>query len=68
MFGTYDPADVTILLKNITGLVQPQGTKEREEKIQSGVHYSEMLPIEYKPSDKYMLAYEDALTLSLIHI
>lgn len=62
MFGTYDPADVTILLKNITGLVQPQGTKEREEKIQSGVHYSEMLPIEYKPSDKYMLAYEDALT------
>lgn len=61
MFGTYKQDDVTVLLKDITGLVQPLGTKEREAKIQSGVHYSEMLPLEYEPSPKYMAIYELAL-------
>ena len=42
MFSTYQSQDVTILLKDITGLVTPLGTWEREEKIQSGVHYSEI--------------------------
>lgn len=61
MFGTYKQDDVTVLLKDITGLVQPLGTKEREAKIQSGVHYSEMLPLEYEPSPEYMAIYELAL-------
>ncbi len=61
MFGTYKEQDVTILLKDITGLVVPLGTKERERYIQSGVHYSEMLPIEYAPSDAYLAAYQNAL-------
>ena len=61
MFGTYKPEDVTILLKDITGLVEPLGTREREARIQSGVHYSEMLPIEYVPSPAYLAAYRDAL-------
>ncbi|MCM1132847.1 MAG: cysteine protease StiP family protein [Ruminococcus flavefaciens] len=61
MFGTYKPDDVTILLKDITGLVEPLGTKEREAKIQSGVHYSEMLPLEYEPSPEYMAIYNLAL-------
>ena len=61
MFGTYKPRDVEILLKDITGLVEPLPTKEREKRIQSGVHYSEMLPIEYEPSPAYLAAYEDAL-------
>ena len=46
MFSTYQSQDVTILLKDITGLVTPLGTREREARIQSGVHYSEMLPLE----------------------
>lgn len=54
MFSTYRPEDVTILLKDITGMVSPLGTEERERAIQSGVHYSEMLPIEYVPSRAYM--------------
>ena len=29
MFGTYQSCDVTILLKDITGLVEPMGTRER---------------------------------------
>lgn len=61
MFGTYRPQDVKILLKDITGLVKPLGTAEREKLIQSGRHYSEMLPIEYEPSEKYLKAYFDAL-------
>ena len=61
MFSTYQNQDVTILLKDITGLVTPLGTREREEKIQRGVHYSEMLPLEYEPSPAYLAAYHDAL-------
>ncbi len=61
MRSTYKEDDVKILLKDITGQVVPMATKEREALIQSGVHYSEMLPLEYKPSEKYMSAYENAL-------
>ena len=61
MFSTYDPADVTLLLKDITGLVEPQPASVRERLIQSGVHYCEMLPLEYTPSDLYMKTYRRAL-------
>lgn len=61
MFGTYKPEDVTILLKDITGLVMPLSTVERERLIQSGVHYSEMLPLEYEPTPEYLSVYEQAL-------
>lgn len=61
MFSTYKPDDVIILLKDITGLVEPLRTKEREAKIQSGVHYSEMLPLEYEPTAEYMAIYQLAL-------
>lgn len=63
MLSTYLPEDVTILLKDITGLVKPLGTREREEFIQKGTHYSEMLPIEYEPSAEYMEIYNKALEL-----
>lgn len=61
MFGTYKESDVKILLKDITGMVEPLGTREREARIQSGTHYSEMLPIEYVPSTAYLATYRDAL-------
>ncbi len=61
MRSSYRADDVKILLKDITGMVAPQPTDERERLIQSGRHYSEMLPIEYKPSEKYMEAYRQAL-------
>lgn len=62
MKSTYLDSDVTLLLKDITGLVTPLPTKERERKIQSGTHYCEMLPLEYKPSKPYMDAYFFALS------
>ncbi len=61
MKSSYKKEDVCLLLKDITGLVEPLPTEEREKQIQSGRHYSEMLPLEYVPSAGYMEAYEEAL-------
>ena len=61
MRSSYSEKDVILLLKDITGLVEPQPTEEREKLIQSGKHYSEMLPIEYVPTKKYMEVYYEAL-------
>lgn len=63
MFSTYKKEDVTILLKDVTGLVTPLGTKEREARIQSGIHYSMMLPLEYKPTETYMNTFREAVRL-----
>ena len=50
MRSTFRPEDVELLLKDITGLVEPLPSNIRERHIQNGVHYCEMLPLEYKPS------------------
>lgn len=63
MRSSYTEDDVILLLKDITGLVEPQPTEIREKLIQSGKHYCEMLPIEYEPSEKYMQAYEEAMKM-----
>ena len=57
MRSSYKEEDVILLLKDITGLVEPQPTAVRERLIQAGTHYSEMLPIEYVPTQKYMEVY-----------
>ena len=61
MRSSYNTNDVELLLKDITGVVKPQPTEEREKLIQQGKHYSEMLPIEYVPTEKYMEIYEESL-------
>lgn len=63
MRSSYEDNDVTLLLKDITGLVEPLPTEVREKKIQSGTHYCEMLPLEYKPSEDYLKMYDTALDL-----
>ena len=63
MPSSYSDDDVTILLKNLTGKIEPEPTEVREKKIQSGVHYCEMLPIEYKPTRKYLDIYYKLLDL-----
>lgn len=52
-----------VLLKDISGLVEPLPTAEREKRIQSGIHYSEMLPLEYRPSEEYIRIYETSLNI-----
>lgn len=53
MRSTFYEDDVKLLLKDITGLVTPLSAVEREPLIQSGIHYCQMLPKEYSPTDDY---------------
>lgn len=55
--------DVELLLKDISGMATPLPTEEREKKIQNGTHYCEMLPLEYKPSSKYIEIYEKSIEI-----
>lgn len=66
MQTSYLAEDVTVLLKDITGQLEPTDTKTREALIQGGRHYSEMLPLEYVPSPPYFEAYRRALALSTV--
>ena len=59
---TYSKNDVIILLKDLSGCIEAQSTEEREHLIQSGVHYSEMLPLEYKPTEDYLEIYNKSLS------
>ncbi|MCY6370080.1 cysteine protease StiP family protein [Clostridium ganghwense] len=52
--GSYSSDDVIFLLKNISDLIKEQSNEEREFIMQNGGHYSEMLPIEYFPTEEYM--------------
>ena len=61
MKSSYSQEDVILLLKDLTGQIKPLSAEEREKNIQSGTHYSEMLPLEEKPSDEYMNIYNDLL-------
>lgn len=53
--------DAVLLLKDITGRLKPLSAREREPLIQSGVHYSELLPAEYEPSEEYLRLYRRGL-------
>lgn len=59
--GSYKREDAVFLLKDISKFIEEQGNNERELAIQSGVHYSEMLPIEYEPSDEYIKLFYESL-------
>lgn len=63
MRTSYKPADCDILLKDITGTMEPLPASKREPLIQSGIHYSELLPAEYEPSPAYVREYENGLRL-----
>ena len=52
--GSYNPKDVIFLLKNLNGLLVETDLYTREKNVQSGGHYSEMLPIEYEPTQEYL--------------
>ena len=51
LLGSYSPSDVIFLLKDLSDVSLERATDEREAAIQSGVHYSEMLPVEYQPTE-----------------
>lgn len=60
--GSYSEDDVVFLLRDLSHMNIEKTTEEREKSIQTGKkHYSEMLPIEYQPSDEYFQLYEEIL-------
>lgn len=59
--GSYRLEDVVFLLKDISGLVPEIDNAQRERAIQSGTHYSEMLPIEYQPKPGYLELFHSML-------
>ena len=58
---SYSTEDVTLLLKDISGEVTPLPTEQREMLNQTGTHYSEMLPLEYKPTEEQMKKFEEII-------
>jgi len=62
--GSYAPGDVVFLLKDLSEVRLERPTEDREEAIQSGVHYSEMLPVEYKPTADYLQLFHETLAAS----
>ena len=58
---SYSKDDVVVLLKDLSSDMKEMSTEEREKAIQSGVHYSEMLPQEKAPSEEYEALYNKAL-------
>ena len=61
-FGSYPPADVAWLLKDLSDVELEAPTEEREEAIQSGgAHYAESLPVEYQPSAAYQALFTASL-------
>lgn len=62
--GSYPPSDVTFLLKDLSNVSLEMATEDREEAIQSGVHYSEMLPVEYQPTGQYLELFHETLRQS----
>lgn len=58
--GSYDPQDVTFLLKPVD--LAPTPIADKEAAIQSGArHYSEMLSVETPPGADYLALYDAAL-------
>jgi len=62
--GSYSRDDVIFVLKDISHLIKEQCNEDREHAIQSGTHYSEMLPIEYQPSEEYLKVFHNTLRMT----
>lgn len=63
-FGSYPPDEVTWLLTDLSSVALEVGTEDREELIQGGRPYYEMLPVEYQPDAGYVRLFQDTLHAS----
>lgn len=66
--GSYDPAEVTFLLTDVSSARLELGTAERERRIQAGANYAEMLPVEYSPDEAYLELFETLLAESAAEV
>jgi hypothetical protein len=60
-FGSYAPDEVTWLLTDLSHVDLEVPTEDREELIQGGRPYYEMLPVEYQPDPAYTALFHQAL-------
>ncbi|WP_042345152.1 cysteine protease StiP family protein [Bacillus massiliigorillae] len=63
IMGSYSQDDIQFLLRDISTIMSETKTEDREKLIQSGRHYSEMLPIEYQPNEEYVALFSNSLQL-----
>lgn len=63
-FGSYAPDEVTWLLTDLSAVDLELDTRTRERLIQSGGHYSEMLPVEFHPDEAYTELFKTSLAQS----
>ncbi|KZN98388.1 cysteine protease StiP family protein [Pseudobacillus badius] len=61
VLGSYSLEDVIFLLKDLSAADLEKSTAERERAIQQGIHYSEMLPVEYQPTREYLQLFDESL-------
>ncbi|WP_425414577.1 cysteine protease StiP family protein [Paenibacillus harenae] len=66
--GSYSREDVVFLLKDLSGISLERRTEEREAAMQSGGHYSESLPVEYRPTPEYIQLFHDTLRDSALTV
>lgn len=64
MKSTLLSKDITVLLKDISGIARPEDMTTREESIKNGAKAYDMIPFEKNPSNEEMLFYEKALEIS----
>jgi hypothetical protein len=58
---SYQPAEVSFLLTDLTGHALELDLRERERAIAGGRNYAEMLPIEYSPTAQYLALFDTLL-------
>lgn len=68
MESSYKKEDCIFLLKNVNADVTELSTEAREENMSKGVHYSEMLPQEYFPTDEYLTVFHESLRTTAVEI
>ncbi len=61
MRTSLDENDCILLLKDISGKIAPMSAEERQKQLHNGVHYCELLPAEYEPSEEYIRLYKRGL-------
>ena len=67
-FGSYAADEVTWLLTDLSDVELEVGTEDREELIQGGRPYYEMLPVEYQPDAEYVRLFRDTLEVSALRL
>ncbi|TWT16061.1 cysteine protease StiP family protein [Planomicrobium sp. CPCC 101079] len=59
--SSYSEEDITFLLKDLTESFTESTLEEREKAVQTGAHYAERLPVEYRPSEEYTRLYKESV-------